>query len=59
MMMSEQPEERNKDSRKSAKDRIEQPGPVDKQDPTEPVTVGSGKGSSGRESKGAGGAQGL
>jgi hypothetical protein len=59
MMMSEQPEERNKDSRKAAKDSIEQPGPVDKQDPTEPVTVGSGKGSSGREGKAGGGAQGL
>ena len=52
--MSDQPEERNKDSRKAGKDNIEQAGPVDKQDPTEPVTVGSGKGSSGREGKGSG-----
>jgi hypothetical protein len=58
--MSEQPEERNRDSKKTAKDNIEQPGPVDKQDPTEPVTVGSGGGSSsGREGKASGGATGT
>jgi hypothetical protein len=40
--MSEKPEERNRDSKKSAEDSIEQP--VDKQDPTEPVTVGAKEG---------------
>jgi hypothetical protein len=59
MIMSEQPEERTKDSGKAARDSIEQPEPIDKQDPTETVTVGSGKGSSGREGKAGGGAQGL
>jgi hypothetical protein len=54
--MSEQPEERNSDSKKAAKDSIEQP--IDKQDPTEPVTVegsgaGQGGGSAAREGKGA------
>jgi hypothetical protein len=39
--MSEKPEERNKDSKKSAEDNIEQP--VGKQDPTEPVQVGGAK----------------
>jgi hypothetical protein len=39
--MSEKPEERNKDSKKSAEDNIEQH--VDKQDPTEPVQVGGAK----------------
>lgn len=43
--MSEKPEDRNRDSRKSAEDNIEQP--LDKQDPTEPVKVGGA-----RESKG-------
>lgn len=58
--MSEQPEERNRDSRNSAMDNIEQPRPVEKQDPTEPITVGSGKGSaSGREGKASGGATGT
>ena len=65
-IMSEQPEERNKDSKKAAKDNIEQP--VGKQDPTEPVTVegsgaGQGGGSAAREGKGtttaSGGAAGL
>jgi hypothetical protein len=55
--MSEQPEERNRDSKNASKDNIEQP--LEKQDPTEPVTVGSGKGSSGREGKGSGGTAGL
>lgn len=39
--MSEKPEERNKDSKKSAEDNIEQT--VDTQDPTEPVRVVSAK----------------
>jgi hypothetical protein len=39
--MSENPEERNKGSKKSAEDNIEQP--LDKQDPTEPVQVGGAK----------------
>lgn len=58
MPMSEQPEERNRESKKTAKDNIEQTAPVDKQDPTEPVTVGSGGGSSGREGKASCGATG-
>lgn len=44
--MSENPEERNKGSKKAAEDNIEQP--LDKQDPTEPVQVGGSK-----EGKGA------
>jgi hypothetical protein len=52
-------EKRNRDSKEAAKDNIEQPGPLEKSDPTEPVTVGSGKGSSGREGKASGGAEGL
>jgi hypothetical protein len=43
--MSENPEERGKDSKKVAKDNIEQqpqPEPLDKQDPTEPVKVTGG-----------------
>jgi hypothetical protein len=39
--MSEKPEDRNKDSRKSAEDSVEKP--LDKQDPTEPVKVGGAK----------------
>ena len=39
--MSEKPEDRNRDSKKSAEDNIEQP--LDKQDPTEPVQVRGGK----------------
>jgi len=39
--MSEKPEERNKESKKSAEDNIEQP--VEKQDPTEPVQVDGAK----------------
>ncbi|HUG97343.1 MAG TPA: hypothetical protein VMJ94_07360 [Nitrososphaera sp.] len=39
--MSEKPEERNRDSKKSAEDNIEQP--LDKQYPTEPVQVGGAK----------------
>jgi hypothetical protein len=39
--MSENPEQRNKDSKKVAKENIEQP--VDKQNPTEPVQVGGAK----------------
>jgi hypothetical protein len=40
--MSEQPEGRTKDSEKAAKSNIEQPQqpePLDRQDPTEPVKV--------------------
>jgi hypothetical protein len=40
--MSEQPEGRTKDTKNTAKDKIEQPAPIDKQDPTEPVGVESG-----------------
>ena len=55
--MSEQPEERNKDSKKAAKDNIEQPEPLGKEDPTEPVTIGNeDSSSSGREGKASGGA---
>jgi hypothetical protein len=39
--MSENPEERNKDSRKASENSIEQP--LDKADPTEPVQVGGAK----------------
>jgi hypothetical protein len=38
-IMSDKPEERNKDSRKAAEGSIEQAPPIDKQDPTQPVTV--------------------
>jgi len=39
--MSEQPEERNRESRKAGENNLEQPAPpVDKQDPTNPVKVG-------------------
>jgi hypothetical protein len=43
--MSENPEERNRDSRKAAESNIEQQGepPLDKTDPTEPVRVGGAK----------------
>lgn len=44
--MSEQPEGRAKGSKEAAKENIEQqqqPQPVDKQDPTEPVKVGGAK----------------
>ena len=44
--MSENPEERSKDSKKVAKGNIEQqlqPEPLDKQDPTEPVKVTGGR----------------
>ncbi len=67
--MSEQPEERSKDSKRVARDHIkqqQQPEPVGKQDPTETVTVESsgsqGGGSAAREGKGtaaAGGSAGL
>ncbi len=55
--MSEQPEDRNDDSRKAARDNIEQPEPLRKQDPTEPISVESSGisqsgGSSAREGKG-------
>jgi hypothetical protein len=43
--MSEKPEERNRDSKKSAEDSIEQP--VEKSDQTEPVQVGGSKESKG------------
>lgn len=43
--MSKNPEERNRDSRKSSESNIEQPSepPIDRQDPTEPVTVSGSK----------------
>lgn len=39
--MSEKPEERSRDSKKSAEDNIEKP--LDKQDPTDPVKVSGSK----------------
>jgi hypothetical protein len=57
--MSEQPEGRTKDTKNTAKDKIEQPAPIDKQDPTEPVGVESGHGSAARGGKAAGGSVGL
>jgi hypothetical protein len=49
--MSENPEERNKDSRKASESNIEQGAepPVEKTNPTEPVKFGGSK-----ESKGTG-----
>ena len=43
--MSDKPEERNKDSRKASEGNIEQGAepPIDKTDPTEPVSVGGAK----------------
>ncbi|HKU48431.1 MAG TPA: hypothetical protein VJP79_00650 [Nitrososphaera sp.] len=43
--MSENPEERNRDSRKASDSNIEQQAepPLDKTDPTEPVKVGGAK----------------
>lgn len=48
--MSNNPEERNRDSRKSAESNIDQASepPIDRQDPTEPVKVSGSK-----ETKGA------
>ena len=44
--MSEKPEDRNRDSKNAAKSNIEQGAepPLDKQDPTEPVSVQGGQG---------------
>lgn len=43
--MSQNPEERNRDSRKSSDNNIEQQAePLNKQDPTEPVQVSGSKG---------------
>lgn len=56
--MSE-PKERTNNSKESAKENIEQPKPLGKEDPTEPVTVGSRSSSSGREGKASGGATGT
>lgn len=50
--MAEQPERRARESKKAAKSNIEQQsqlGPIDKQDPTEPVKVTTGA----KEQKGA------
>ena len=50
--MTEQPEGRARESKKAAKSNIEQqsqPGPIDRQDPTEPVEVTTGA----KEQKGA------
>ena len=58
--MSDNPEQRNKDSRKSAEDSIEQPTPVDKQDPTGPVSVEANTGGKAAgKGKAAGAASGL
>lgn len=46
--MTQQPDDRSKDSGKAAKNNIAQPEPFDKQDPTEPVKVSGAK-----EAKGA------
>jgi len=37
--MSQNPEKRNKDSKEVAEGNMEQPVPLDKHDPTEPVKV--------------------
>lgn len=51
--MSENPEGRMTDSKKTSKGNIEEsPEPIAKTDPTEPVTVGGGAGGSKGESKG-------
>jgi hypothetical protein len=44
--MSNNPEERNRDSRKTDEQGLTQaqPEPIDKQDPTNPVQVGTNKG---------------
>ena len=39
LAMSQNPEKRNKDSKEVAEGNIEQPVPLDKEDPTEPVKV--------------------
>jgi len=42
--MSDNPEERNRESRKAGENNLDQPAPpVDKQDPTNPVKVGGSK----------------
>ena len=51
--MSNNPQERNRDSRKAeehglTQDEEEQPEPIDKQDPTNPVKVGSDKAGAGK-----------
>jgi flagellar basal body-associated protein FliL len=52
-IMSENPEGRTTDSKKTSKANIEEsPEPIAKTDPTEPVTVGGGAGGSKGESKG-------
>ena len=57
--MSNNPEERNKDSRKVAENNIEQPEPVEKRDPDEPVRVGTDGQANTRGGKSAGASQGL
>lgn len=52
--MSENPEERTTDSRKTSNSNIEQsPKPISKPDPTEPITGRGGAGGSRGEGKGA------
>ena len=46
--MSKDPQKRNKETKETSKGTIDQPEPLDKQDPTEPVKVSGSK-----ESKGA------
>lgn len=58
-MMSNNPEERNKDSKKVAENNIEQPEPVEKRDPNEPVWVGNDGQSNTKGGKSAGASQGL
>jgi hypothetical protein len=41
-VMSNDPDERNKGSRKVAENNIEQPEPVERRDPNEPVRVDTG-----------------
>lgn len=60
--MTEQPEGLNvdnKNTRNTLKDNIEQPHPVDKQEPAERESVESGRGSTTRGGKASGGEVGL
>lgn len=48
--MSQDPKKRTDDTKKTSEGNIEQPMPVDKQDPTQPVEV-SGPSQSGKRAK--------
>ncbi|HEY7734302.1 MAG TPA: hypothetical protein VIB07_05870 [Nitrososphaera sp.] len=56
--MSNDPDERNKGSRKVAENNIEQPEPVERRDPNEPVRVDTG-GQSNKGGKSSDASQGL